>query len=689
MVPLLTMNKLSTHIIPPNLRPESHHDHHIQHQLDTMPPSSSPETPFFTPIYHSSRTPSTTIATNTPTMDGEGLVLSVTPVLSSSASTTSTTSDSSTHPSHDEEDLVLPHEHFYSHLQTHSSLLRIVLRRSLPLTMVANQWHRLKLEVRDEFGMTLEGQRAKASTMHLACELLEQTTGENHAVHLSTNWKVSWRPLHYDAWESMEDVSQTMAYSGFDRSGAGGLEFIITRKQQQQQQEHYSDGHSYSNNSNSSDNTTSSSDAIVVPPSSSSATRLYLRVVPTFEPHQTIHALPLVVGPFSVDPTTNWKETAMTIHHSLGTERQSGGNTGSSSSPPSPQLCSVNCYSQNMYRAFNLCGMSRYFMIREGWDLGTPGKMWDSALMISDLFIQKIIQQPTCLENCHLLDLSAGTGATGLLISFIYKHMFPQYHQNMKTILTDLPEALPLIHYNQQLNGIATTDDISVAPLCWGKMEDMWRIKKKAPIDIIIASDVLYEPSQFDALMKTLVYLSEPDRTVIYLGYKRRGLKASDEEYFFTLCCDAFDMQAVGYSDDDGVSGGDDDDDETMAAMIAGNGDDNDMGHGDDNDTFGDKDGLGDASGTADERHSKKSDGDKVGWEKRYGKLMRNVARINGEGWLGSYAEKWRGDRPDSSSSDSNNKRNNNSSNSSSMDGQAFQETGVQIFRLVRKRQGQ
>ncbi|ORZ19457.1 putative methyltransferase-domain-containing protein [Absidia repens] len=623
MVPLLTMNKISTHIIPPHLRPDSRHGH-IQHQFDTMPPSSSPDTPFFTSIYHSPPTPSTTTTTITPTMDGDGPVLSVTPVLSSSASTTSNTSSySSTVPSHDEEDLVLPHEHFYSHLQTHSSLLRIVLRRPLPVTMVANQWHRLKLEVRDEFGMTLEGQRAKASTMHLACELLEQTTGAKHAVHLSTEWNVSWRPLHYDAWESMDDVSQTMkACSGFDRS----------------------------------------------------ATRLYLRVVPTFGPHQTIHALPLVIGPFSVDPTANWKETTMAINHTLGTEQQSGGNTNSfssssssSASSPSPQLCNFNCYSQNMYRAFNLCGMNRYFMIREGWDLGTPGKMWDSALMISDLFIQKIIQQPACLENCHLLDLSAGTGATGLLISFIYKHLFPEYHQTMKTTLTDLPEALPLIHYNQQLNGIATTNDITVAPLCWGEMEDMWHIKKKAPIDIIIASDVLYEPSQFAALMKTLVYLSEPGHTVIYLGYKRRGLKASDEEYFFTLC--------------------------------SGNGDDNDMGYGDDNDTFGGKDGLDDASGTADERHSKKSDGDKVGWEKRYGKLMRNVARIDGEGWLGSYAEKWRMDYPDSSSSSNsksdskNNKRLNNKRNSSSkisnIEDQAFQETGVQIFRLIRKQQGQ
>lgn len=211
------------------------------------------------------------------------------------------------------------------------------------------------------------------------------------------------------------------------------------------------------------------------------------------------------------------------------------------------------------------------------------------------------------------------TGTAGLLISFVYQYILSKqhHHRNINITLTDLPEALPLIHYNGQLNGIDTNNPhITVAPLSWGRTKDIQHIRKTLPpIDIIIASDVLYEPANFAILVETLIKLSEPGRTVIYLGYKRRGLKQSDEQYFFDLCRDNFDIHPLR------------------------NGAGND---------------ITDGKNGADEIN------DMVPWEKRYGQLLIKRDRMDGLGWLGPYAH--------------------------SSKSVPFQQTNVQVYRLVRKR---
>jgi hypothetical protein len=245
-----------------------------------------------------------------------------------------------------------------------------MMKRSLPTQLLASQWYRLDLQVLDEFGMSIKGQRAKASNMRLDCQVLERCEIEGGGARtvISKTWAVQKRALLYDAWEWTDETLHMNVCSGFDRSGAGGLEFKLMRQQ--------GDG----------GRTTAMDYAATVKKKKNSS--LYLRIVPTFDSHQTIHALPLVVGPLSVSvdpaPSSLWKPSATTTASTTGN------------------------YPQNMYRTYTLGDTDLYFMIKEGWNLGTPGKMWDSALVISDLFVQRIIQQPACMENCHLLDLSAG-----------------------------------------------------------------------------------------------------------------------------------------------------------------------------------------------------------------------------------------------------------------------------------------
>ncbi|ORX59780.1 hypothetical protein DM01DRAFT_1333229 [Hesseltinella vesiculosa] len=235
---------------------------------------------------------------------------------------------------------------------------------------------------------------------------------------------------------------------------------------------------------------------------------LMVMVSPTYDGDNSFYMLPLITAPFC-----------------LTSKRQTANNL-----VPNNRAWS-NYVTQHMYRGFSLpCFDQRYFLIRESWVHGTPGKLWDSALVISDALARQLL--PLNLTRpLKVLDLSAGTGVIGLLLAFIGQH---QNNTMLDITLTDVPEALSLIHDNRCLNKI-TYPRLSVAPLRWGIDKDIQAIQAKGPFDVIIASDVLYEPIKFQDLVKTLDKLTTPS-TQTWIGYKRRGLKLEEEQSFFTLC---------------------------------------------------------------------------------------------------------------------------------------------------------
>jgi hypothetical protein len=47
-------------------------------------------------------------------------------------------------------------------------------------------------------------------------------------------------------------------------------------------------------------------------------------------------------------------------------------------------------------------------VIKEKWELGTPGKIWDSALVLSQMFAEMIQINPKKFDKVRILDLSAG-----------------------------------------------------------------------------------------------------------------------------------------------------------------------------------------------------------------------------------------------------------------------------------------
>ncbi|KAI9322739.1 putative methyltransferase-domain-containing protein [Dichotomocladium elegans] len=210
------------------------------------------------------------------------------------------------------------------------------------------------------------------------------------------------------------------------------------------------------------------------------------------------HTLPLTVGPVTVDPETPaylpssspieaWPDTTPMVHDSFR--------------------------------------VLEGIMIRESWDAGIPGKIWDSALVML-AFLKNLAQQGKHhMLQGHVVDLSAGTGLLGLYVGSHGGSLVE------KVTITELQEAIPLILDNMSLNK-RYCDRVKVKPLLWGDTEQATEVGKA---DVIVASDVLYEAEFFEDLAKSLADLAKPS-TRVYIGYKRRGLDVEEEERFWSLC---------------------------------------------------------------------------------------------------------------------------------------------------------
>lgn len=196
-------------------------------------------------------------------------------------------------------------------------------------------------------------------------------------------------------------------------------------------------------------------------------------------------------------------------------------------------------------------GQDRYFLVKEQWDDGVPGKIWDSALVLADLLNKNY----NLLVGKRILDLSAGTGYIGLAIAQLFQSLPDEERQKgcPHITLSDVHQALDLIMANQRLNNIHDSEYLKIEPLHWGNKSDIKKICSKQPgngFDIIIASDIIYRKDDFVNILSTFRQLCSPN-TIIFMGYKPRGLKQNEEKEFFNTCDKYFDVQLIDYTKQD------------------------------------------------------------------------------------------------------------------------------------------
>ncbi|KAI9361526.1 putative methyltransferase-domain-containing protein, partial [Pilaira anomala] len=288
-----------------------------------------------------------------------------------------------------------------------------------------------------------------------------------------TEYRIQCRPLQHDAWE----FTANSGIAGFHHDAEGDFEYMISTVDEEILLE--------------------------------SNERCYIQISPLCKSNLLIQAFPLVIGPITIKEQSivnTWNQDDSTV------------------------------VSQDIYHAYYV-EEDVFMLIKENWELGTPGKVWDSALVISQLFSDKIKSDPSQFKHHRILDLSAGTGCVGLLMALLYRKNITNLPQ---ITMTDLPEALDLIYQNRAANHLESYTKVQA--LRWGNYNDVQCLLRDGSINTIIASDVIYEPASFPKLVQTLDWLSESVETKIdiFLGYKRRGLSREDEQSFFDICAEKF-----------------------------------------------------------------------------------------------------------------------------------------------------
>ncbi|CAO3624955.1 unnamed protein product [Cunninghamella echinulata] len=387
-------------------------------------------------------------------------------------------------------------EEFKFKINNHFALYRMNLRSPLIQQVSLNHWYRIEVFLVNEIGLFKRADIEPNGRVYLGCDLLIPSSPS------STN--ISLTPFQRDESYQISVRPSTIASStlpitdiaGFIGNGKGSFEYKITIDKEKHKNQHSQLGPRY--------------------------LRIYCRQCDQFPkqlktpPPKNLDdlILPLVVGPIELTnkdpdqllPTNtlieNWPSATLTIHNTYRLFSFQSSNNNEDNGKENNNIA-----------------------IHESWESGIPGKIWDSALVMFKMLKLMVQKNKTIFDGKHIMDLSAGTGLIGLSIV--------EDAKPSKVTITELDEALNLINDNVNLNKYLTTKcSLNVKSLLWGDKQQALECGKA---DIILASDVLYESEFFEDLVQTFVDVCNTNGK-IYIGYKRRGLDHHEEERFWKLC---------------------------------------------------------------------------------------------------------------------------------------------------------
>ncbi|ETV87072.1 hypothetical protein H257_02076 [Aphanomyces astaci] len=161
-------------------------------------------------------------------------------------------------------------------------------------------------------------------------------------------------------------------------------------------------------------------------------------------------------------------------------------------------------------------GVDRFITLAESpGNLGIGGKLWDSSLILTAY----LAAHPAVVSGKHVIELGSGLGLVGLACASL-----PAV---ASVVLTDIDDVVPLLEYNVRLNDLS--DKASVKPLWWGtSIEHLFN----APYDVVLLSDVVYDPFGYKPLVASLRDLTSPDTTIL-MGHRSRH--PQEKQFFDSL----------------------------------------------------------------------------------------------------------------------------------------------------------
>nr|XP_022904217.1 protein-lysine methyltransferase METTL21D-like isoform X1 [Onthophagus taurus] len=146
--------------------------------------------------------------------------------------------------------------------------------------------------------------------------------------------------------------------------------------------------------------------------------------------------------------------------------------------------------------------------------------VWDAAIVLAKYLEVMYQRNKEFLKEKFVLELGSGLGCAGLVAACL----------GAEVVLSDLPEAIPLLQYNVDENQtlLTTKTSVCVRALSWGDKIDF----KKVP-DKIILADCIYYKESIDPLIKTLLDYSNSFTEIILAQELRDSEKQKNNwEYF-------------------------------------------------------------------------------------------------------------------------------------------------------------
>lgn len=136
---------------------------------------------------------------------------------------------------------------------------------------------------------------------------------------------------------------------------------------------------------------------------------------------------------------------------------------------------------------------------------------WPSAPILAWFLWERRLS----LINKRVLELGAGTALPGILAAKCGAHV-------TLSDCTTLPKTLQHIQRCCRLNGLVPGKDIEVIGLTWGLFLD--QIFQLGPVDLILGSDIFYDPSVFEEILVTVSFLLEANPQAKFLfAYQERS----------------------------------------------------------------------------------------------------------------------------------------------------------------------
>ena len=125
------------------------------------------------------------------------------------------------------------------------------------------------------------------------------------------------------------------------------------------------------------------------------------------------------------------------------------------------------------------------------------------------------------MQGKRVIELGSGTGLVGLVAASLGAE---------SVVLSDLPEIACHLESNVDLNP-TLADRIRVVSYSWGEpIEPLFCAERQQEVDLILCSDLLYNPKSYNALITTLEQLLRQS-TIALFAVKLRFPK--DEAVFF------------------------------------------------------------------------------------------------------------------------------------------------------------